>query len=434
MSIHIILGKPGAGKSLYAVSRLIDELANGNRNIVTNLPLNPGRLNEYLQKQYPDRDCRMIQRLRIMTDDEMGKFWTFRGPGEEQTQQAGYLALGEAPNGVAYFLDEAHIAFNARDWATLGRGALHYLSQHRKLGDVVWPITQALGNLDKQFRSVAEDYTVLRNEYNIRLGPFRGAGRFKRRSYYSEPSPNAQPYETVTFTLDKEGIASCYDTAKGIGVHGTKADIGKRAKGIPIWMVFPAFAAAAWLLMVGVPKLLNKAVAGPVEKQMSESPTDPSQDETAPLPPGLPRSIYQSPPPLLAPNKTINTPVTVVGVTRMGRRITVNLSDGRTFIETDPELARVDRHAVFLKDGTRFEYARPKASPGDERLQQRPERTATPTGRPGSAGDDLPDSFSGSRTKETPREDSRTGWGEWADTSPSAEKEPFEPLPGFRGR
>lgn len=339
MPIHVILGKPGSGKSLYATSRVIEELGNGERNVVTNLPLHPGRLNDYLQKRWPDRDCRMLQRLRILTDDEMREFWKYRGP------EGGDIG-GKA--GVAFFLDEAHIAFNAREWANLGKGALHYLSQHRKLGDIVWPITQAPGNLDKQFRSVAEDFTVLRNEYTAKYGPFRGRGRFVRRTYLSEPSGNAEPFEKVSFTLDKEGVASCYDTAKGIGVHGSKADIGRRAKGLSIWWAFAgAFALAAlvgivpWALGKGAQAAMTKgekqaakvsaavvSVGGGESSVKGRSWSKEAEE----------REVIEPLAAALAPEQ----PLYSTGFAVRGTRIVYQLSDGRVITERDPELTQVD--------------------------------------------------------------------------------------------
>lgn len=172
MSIHVVLGKPGSGKSLYGTSRGILEFKEGTRNIVTNLPLRPDRLNEYLQGKYPTVDCRMVQRLRLLTDDEIPFFWKFRSPEDvappelyqlpqeqddkrREAMMRSLNAWSKTPTasdqgkGVMYILDEAHIAFNARKWAQLGDAALFYLSQHRKLGDQVWVITQAPGNLDK---------------------------------------------------------------------------------------------------------------------------------------------------------------------------------------------------------------------------------------------------------------------------------------------
>jgi hypothetical protein len=362
MSIHVILGKPGSGKSLYATSRVLDELVNGSRNIVTNLPLHPGRLNEYVQTKYPDSDFRLIQRLRILDDDEIKSFWDFRGPDGDK-----------GVNGVAYFLDEAHIAFNAREWATLGKKALHYLSQHRKLGDVVWPITQAAPNLDKQFRSVAEDFTVLRNEYTAKYGVFKGRGRFVRRSYNSEPTSNAEPFETATFVLDKTGIASCYDTAKGIGVHGSKADIGRRAKGISIMWVIP-FAALLALSCVFIPwglgKLSTKVITG--RSSSAESPlVDGIASAASVYVPTSSRTADREPDneelQPLSEDHSPERPLFVTGYVKKNGKINVQISDGRFLTERDEELIKVERNSVLLNTGQRLFMLNRRQIPVDGR-------------------------------------------------------------------
>lgn len=356
MPIHVILGKPGSGKSLYATQRLILELVEGERNVVTNLPLRVARLNEYLQQRYPSINTRLVERLRILTDEEMREFWKYRGPSGED----------KGERGVAYFLDEAHIAFNARDWATLGRGALHYLSQHRKLGDIVWPITQAAGNLDKQFRSVAEDFTVLRNEYTAKYGPFRGRGRFVRKTYLSEPTPKAEPFETATFHLDVAGVASCYDTAKGIGVHGSKADMGRRAKGIPIMWVIPGGIALAALCGV-IPWLLGKGaqswIAGDAPA-VAETPASvegtagagPSRPVSRPAPSSVVLEGSVSLPGLeWVPDDKPERPLWVNGlITVPGVYAAVAyLSDGRVLVTGDPRFERFDRRGIVY-DGRRI--------------------------------------------------------------------------------
>lgn len=361
MPIHVILGKPGSGKSLYATSRVIQELAEGQRNVVTNLPLHPGRLNEYLQQRYPDRDCRMVQRLRVLNDDEIKEFWKYRGP------EGGDV---EGKHGVAYFLDEAHIAFNARDWATIGRGALHYLSQHRKLGDIVWPITQAPGNLDKQFRSVAEDFTVLRNEYTAKYGPFRGRGRFVRRTYLSEPNGNAEPFEKATFTLDKEGIASCYDTARGIGVHGTKADIGRRAKGLSIWWAFAGafvLAALVGLIPYALGKLASNAIQKSAPVKHAKDAVEVLSGETRSPGASLPGATRSAPGAQSQVNGRGVVPAQdqpepwPTGYLRTSTRVIVQMSDGTWRGERDAELTRIERNGAWI-DGKK-QFYRPSPRP-----------------------------------------------------------------------
>lgn len=379
MSIHIILGKPGSGKSLYATSRVITELVEGNRNVVTNLPLRPDALNEYLNKRYPNVNCRMVERLRILNDDEIREFWKYRGPAMRSDEAAGHLELGEAPHGVAYFLDEAHIAFNARDWATLGRGAIHYMSQHRKLGDIVWPITQSPGNLDKQFRSVAEDFTVMRNEYTARFGPFRGRGRFVRKTYLQEPGNNSEPFETATFTLDVKGVAACYDTAKGIGVHGNKADIGRRAKGIPIWVVVPA-ACVVGLMCVAIPYAMGKGaskfITGKGGSAVSgvDAALHPGRKADIPASPGRKADIAPAPEVVASSWVSDTRPERVLWVNGMlwGRNgFRVLLSDGRILDRTDPLLSLVDSVGVV------YAGKRIYMKPGREMLSPRAEGIGT---------------------------------------------------------
>lgn len=339
MAIHFISGKPGSGKSLYGVHLLLKEITGGHRNVVTNLPLHPGRLNEYLQQKYPLADLRLLQRLTVLTEDQARIFWKFRGEDDGKM-------------GVMYQLDELHLFFNARDWMQTGRECLHYLSQHRKLGDVVIAITQSVPNVDKQFRSVAEDFTVLRNEYTAKFGPFRGRGRFVRKTYLSEPtgSGHQEPFETASFTLDAKGIASCYDTAQGIGIHGNTADKGRKAKGWSIWWVIPLGIGLAslagiipWFMAKGAAAIVtpdhvslnngSTAVAA-IAKSSSEENAGISHAEARPF--STTGSIW------------------VTGYVARGRKINVTLSDGRTLTERDDNLARVERNFIELKTGERL--------------------------------------------------------------------------------
>ena len=382
MSIHVILGKPGGGKSLYATRRVLEELAEGQRNIVTNLPIRLDALNEYVQKRWPGRDLQPVQRIRLLSDAEVRYFWKFRSAADEAPPELQQLdavtdddarkpllkvldawaktpSTGDFGKGVAYFLDEAHIPFNARAWATVATAALFYLSQHRKLGDVVWPITQSPGNLDKQFRSVAEDFTLLRNEYTAKFGPFRGRGRFVRRTYLAEPTANAEPFESGSFSLD--GVKDCYDTAKGIGVHGNKADIGRRAKGIPIWTVVPA-AMAVGLLCVGIPWVMGKGaqkfLTGGAQEKIAAAAVGPLAAGPAAKPAAAikgdasPADLVTRVAPQMPANGTAG--LFVKGWITRGGRVNVVLSDGRTLTEGDGMLVRVERNSVTLADGSKL--------------------------------------------------------------------------------
>lgn len=240
MSIHFISGKPRGGKSLYAVKLCVEELVYGSRVVITNLAFKRPELNEYLQKRYPGRCVDLHERLIILDDKEAGRFWTIRPGGvriavlSEVEWKAGAKPdySGVHDNGVMYAIDEIHNYFNARAWAETGRDVLFYLSQHGKLGDTVLCITQAIANVDKQFRSLTQDFTYLRNLKKERMGFFRMPGIFMRKTYTTPATPTSQPMESGTFTLDVSGLAACYETAKGVGIHGRGADKTERTKGI----------------------------------------------------------------------------------------------------------------------------------------------------------------------------------------------------------
>jgi len=264
MAIHAISGKPGGGKTLYAVKLVLDELIYGSRVVITNVAFRLPELNVYLQRMHPNRSVDLFGRLRILSDEDTSGFWTFRPAVDEVGKllagfhriplldksqwEAGDLPCyaGVRDHGVMYVIDECHNFFNARAWMKTGRDVLFYLSQHRKLGDTVVWITQAVSNVDKQFRSVTQDYTYVRNLSKEKMGMFRLPSRFLRRSYGEPATATSQCMESGTFTVDVSGVASCYDTAQGVGIHTrSAADKSEKKKGVH----------CAWLL-VGAPVAL----------------------------------------------------------------------------------------------------------------------------------------------------------------------------------
>ncbi|MFT3869859.1 MAG: zonular occludens toxin domain-containing protein [Nibricoccus sp.] len=393
MSIHIGMGKPGGGKSYLALLEIIKELVEGYRNIVTNLPLDVGRLNEYLQQKYPGRNFRTVERVCLIRSDEVQSFWLVRGPKRLPVPKFSTLeklddveaekvmeGVEGCPQGVFYVIDEAQLKFNARKWAEIGPEALIYLAQHRKLSDRVWCITQAASNLDKQFRSVAEDFIISRNEYQARFGMFRGRGRFVARYYNEEPSRNSEPFIKRIYHLDTQGAASCYDTAKGIGVHGSQADKGKRASGIPIILVLPGavlLCALTWFAPWIGGKLLGKQIQKSAPSSATASPTLGNGTDPTARPAVQMDSVTGLPSVQLAQLKPNNTPaassalpsdianrplpqpVLVRGYLIRAGRVQVVLSDGRTVTDRDKELQRVDAAGTVV-DGTRVYLERAK--------------------------------------------------------------------------
>src|SRR5882724_3239883 len=224
MSVQFVSGKPGGGKSLYSTMLIIDELRLSRREIVTNVALRVPELCHYLHEKYGSTfDAH--QRITLLDEKDVFQFWLHRGrgvyvPGRrtisfEEGEKKGqsvtvpdFVSVAEALGCVLYVIDEVHIFFGARQWATNGKDGFYYLSQHRKFGDDVICVTQHIGNVDKQFRSVAQDYTYLRNYYKERVGMFGSLSSFGRKTY-SEPYTGGGGQlcmESKRFKIDVEGI------------------------------------------------------------------------------------------------------------------------------------------------------------------------------------------------------------------------------------
>lgn len=265
-AIHFISGKPGGGKSMYALKLVIEELLYGRRMIITNLPIKVGELNAYLQAQYPGRSVDVVGRVWILTDEQTQYFWLYRpngvrlknlSPAEwKEGLKPDYSAVRD--EGVFYVIDEIHNFFGARQWALTGQDVLFYLSQHRKLGDTVVCVTQAINNVDKQFRSVSQDFTFLRNLSKEQYGMFRLPAIFLRKTFTSPPTETSQPMESGSFRLDTRGLGQCYDSAAGVGIHGRGADMGEKRKGTHYVFFFVGVAALCLLVFGCLPKMAAK--------------------------------------------------------------------------------------------------------------------------------------------------------------------------------
>lgn len=287
MAIHFVTGRPGAGKGLYTIRLIEAELRGTNRTIITNFPLLTDKLAEVMHERHGDAFDILTRVHLIESDDELRNFYRIRGQHHEEADSwlgvekdkkgkpVSYDISGAfETGGVFYVLDEVHLVFGARDWQEMGRAVMYYSSQHRKLGDDVILITQAPKNVDNQFRSLAQDYTVLRNHGMEKIGWFKQPSIFGRRTYMNLPNPggNEQPMETSHFKLDKE-LADCYETERGVGIEkgvasGAGADKGAdRREGWP-WWIFPLalviFMSVAWYVIAVLPgKVIGKVAEMP---------------------------------------------------------------------------------------------------------------------------------------------------------------------------
>lgn len=363
MSIHFISGKPGGGKSLYSMRLLVDELLHGSRTIITNLPVKVGELNAYIQRVYPERNIDVCGRIRMFSEEEMKGFFTIRPEGStgpklllkqewEQGRRPDYSKITD--KGVFYIVDEVHIGFNARQWAETGRDVLYYLSQHRKLGDTVICVTQAVNNVDKQFRSVTQDYTYIRNLSKEKMSKFRLPNLFVRQTFQNPPSGNEIPMETGTFKLDVSGLAACYDTAQGVGIHGKAgADITERKTGLPWWV----FVAIVLVAVVLIAKIVPGMIANYFKAKSTPHHSVPAAPATVTnAPPKVATWQPTNAPAVIATNSAPELTVTMID--RLTGQWRVELSDGRILTANDPELEQINPRGAVVS-GKLIKHSKP---------------------------------------------------------------------------
>lgn len=271
MAVEFITGRPGGGKTLLAVRMIEEEMRTTKRYVVTNIQL---KLEEVAERFGA---VETEQRVRVLSANEAMAFWLFL-PGRQLPQdRVRWTAPDgremEVPDfsmrnsgGVLYVIDEAHIPFSNRTFYKNGTAdAFFYLSQHEKLGDSVLMVTQHCENVDKQFRSVAQSFTEVRNGYRDRW-PILG-GLIRARPGFNSfewPNPPGSGQQQCTlrqrWRLEPEKTCKLYDTTAGLGlISKAGARHEKPLKGLPWWSVIVGFALVA-VAVVMIPELIGKAV------------------------------------------------------------------------------------------------------------------------------------------------------------------------------
>jgi len=259
--IHFISGNPGGGKSFYAVRQILFELQHTDRVVVTNLALKLEALEEYLSKSEWWKGGHVLERVRLLKEEETKEFFRFRGGAALPMVDNVSLGFavpdfsGIAARGVLYVIDELHVHFGAREWFKTGQAVIWYQTQHRKLGDDVILISQHPDQVDKAFRRLAQDWTYLRNLGQEKTLGFT-AKNWLRRTTYLRPKglgDNQAAQETGLIRLDVSGLCQLYDTNAGVGILG-RVDARKesKARGLP-WWTAPLFAlGVVFLIWLGI--------------------------------------------------------------------------------------------------------------------------------------------------------------------------------------
>lgn len=138
--IEIFQGRIGGGKTYSAVVRMAAQCAKGGH-VYTNIELNPDGFVRFVEKSF--RKKITFAQVRYLNESQIPNF--------QKEIAAGSMGLP-----VLVVIDEAHLWFNARDWAKQSKEMLTFLTQSRKVSVDVIFITQACTNIDKQFRVLCQ--------------------------------------------------------------------------------------------------------------------------------------------------------------------------------------------------------------------------------------------------------------------------------------
>lgn len=136
--IEIYTGYPGTGKSLHVAAR-VRSVARRGYPVISNVRYNLDKGKSI----YVPNSALMPSRL----EDFGEAYWQGKGSVKEGS--------------ILLVIDEAQLLLNARDWQDSMRMRwLGFFSQHRKLGYSIVLVAQVRDMLDKQVRSLAEEYVA----------------------------------------------------------------------------------------------------------------------------------------------------------------------------------------------------------------------------------------------------------------------------------
>jgi len=369
--IEFILGKTGSGKSYLAVKTVADILVNEPEvHILTNLSLDLARLNVLLKERFPTIEPDVVGRVHFLSDEQCRKFYLYREPGNvlEPTTPAqqkelvfpdfdGASKRSGAP--IVYVIDEAHIFFDAREWAQVGPTLNFFASQHRKFRvHRIILITQFLDQVEKRLRNHSVKFTECVNYGVRRLALWKLPKVFRTLETYKAPPC---PSETSANYRIDPALADCYDTSAGVGVSGGNGPEKVRRKGLPFWTL-PAAALAAAVALWFAPDLAVRGLLG------AFGGSDPRQAEKLPVAPSQPLALESGMVKPAAQNdKQGNIQPAAVAIEAprpppprvrswlvRGNLAMVTMEDGRVLTEADPEFGGIARrgNAVWV-DGVK---------------------------------------------------------------------------------
>lgn len=163
MSITLLSGTPGSGKSLDAARLMMRDLSSRNNTyVITNIPV---RL-EMIHVESRDRYCYLNSQLfndASNIEDVIKKYWSCHSAKSRK----------DAEGRIKIYWDECQMQLNSRCWMTnQKKGWPRFFQIHRHYGVSMVLISQMQSMLDKQVRGCIEYDIVHRKIENAGLGGF----------------------------------------------------------------------------------------------------------------------------------------------------------------------------------------------------------------------------------------------------------------------
>jgi len=258
MAITVIVGKPGAGKSLLTLQSYILPALLAGRAVYHNIPgLDYVKIAYYLRNKYGRKDITPYAMDSLLCDysfDNLLEHWKdFTGKAEtpsEDDMGLFYLqAIPHAPSGSLIVLDEAQkkCYINVKNWQTQrNKDFFEYCTLHRKSKHEVLLVTQDDTNIDSSVNGIREELIFLfRRE---RLGwLFRN--QVSRRFYLGHQTIHQTPYATDTLSYDK----AMFGLYESYSVNDGKKEIRRTKSVLLNWKLFLFAFGAFYLFKFGLP-------------------------------------------------------------------------------------------------------------------------------------------------------------------------------------
>lgn len=281
MSLNIIVGRPGSGKSYEAVAFHVIPAIKAGRRVVTNLPLHLERFVAVFGEEVRD----LIEVRQDGFNKEEGVIKAFSTP-DHFTQEEWRNEEGQGP---LFVIDECHFQFpragRSKKASEDLTNCLEYFSMHRHYGHDVLFMTQSLGKVHKDLRDMLEiqylvsKHTAAGSDKSYTRKVLDGAG-----ARAACMSTGVRRYDTTFFPFYKS-----HTQTEGDVNEAKAADI------VPLWRRWWVWLAVL-LILVGVPmsvkSLLGLFGSSSPEVSQVQQPTSPSHEPAPRAPVAAP-----SPPP-----------------------------------------------------------------------------------------------------------------------------------------